>query len=88
MPGTSPQSHDASREGGSFKMGILSRWHHGGLPHLAIFEPTPVTPNPMGGHPTHQFTRGGFLPQKVNTYVHLEVSTSTRTQVLWHTPHK
>ena len=57
MPGASPQIHDASGgEGGSSKVGTLSRW----LPTLSQF----LNPNPTGGQPTPPSTSGGSPPQK------------------------
>ena len=34
---------------------------------------TLFTPDPLGGHPTHLSTSGGFPPQTAKMYVHLEV---------------
>ena len=70
---------------GQFQNGdIVTVVSGAGSPPLAIFEPAPFSPNPIGGQPTHLSTREGFLPQNVNKYMHPEVPTGIPTQPFWH----
>ena len=55
-------------------MGTLSRWHPVGSESLAILEPTPLTPNPTGGHPPHVSTCGGCL------WMHVENTDLQKSQ--------
>ena len=75
---------------GSALQWVLPRpcgWGGGGIVptrHTFFFEPTLFTPYPMGGHPTHLSTSGGFPPQKANMCVHQEAPTGILFQRLWH----
>ena len=80
MPGTRPQSHNASGWG-SFKMGTSSRWHYEWAPQLSQFlNPPPSPPTQwVDNQPPHPHVEDS-PSQKVNKYAHPEVPTSVLIQ--------